>query len=496
MVEARQKQQRKRGIILSDRGWEKLQSAQEDARHRENNGNRFTLALLAEKTGLVSDTLMKVADREEKVDRKTLKQYFQAFGLTLEPQDYYYPDPEDEERVPVDNPPDLPEFPEGQMPLDSPFYLERGTIERDCYREIERPGSLIRIKAPKRTGKTSLVTRILDRAGQLGYPAVYLSLQLADSGLFDDLDRFLRWFCANVTRSLGLKNEIEEYWDDLFGWKMSCKIYFEQYILPALDRPLVIALDDIDRLFQHPHLADDFFSLLRSWHEEGKNKAIWQKLRLIVSHSHSTEVYTPLNINQSPFNVGFPVNLPPFTGDQVEALARRYGVSVDAAGLLEFVGGNPYLTGLALYHVARRDRTLAEILDTPVTDDRNIYHDHLQRQAWNLQNLSPGLRSTWERVVMAGGAIAIDSIDAFHLQSLGFIRFQGNLSQPSCQLYAGYFRDYFQGRAKTSSIGESEPGNPGPTRHHPKSPPNSPPSGYPGEARERKKIGEWKETTA
>lgn len=489
MVEERQKQQRKRGCILSASGWEKLQSAQEAARYRENNGNRFTLAMLAEKTGLVADTLIKVADREEKVDRKTLKQYFQAFGLTLESPDYYYPESDDPKNSLI-----IP--PGGQIPLDSPFYLERGSIERDCYREIERPGSLIRIKGPKRTGKTSLVSRILDRAAGLNYHEVSLSLGLADSENFDSLDRFLRWFCANVTESIGLKNEIEEYWDDLFGSKMSGKIYFERYILTALERPLVIALDDIDRLFQHPHLADDFFSLLRSWHEEGKNKAIWQKLRLIVAHSHSTEVYTPLNINQSPFNVGFPVNLPPFTGEQVEELARRYKVSAGAAGLLELVGGNPYLTGLALYHIARRERTLAEILATPVTDEGNIYHDHLQRQAWNLQNLSPKLRSTWERVVMAGGAIAIDSIDAFPLQSLGFIRFQGNLSRPSCQLYAEYFRDYFQRRAKTPSIEENEPRNPAPTRYHPKSPRNSPPSNYPRETRERKKIGEWRETTA
>jgi hypothetical protein len=292
-------------------------------------------------------------------------------------------------------------------------------------------------------GKTSLVSRILARASGHDYYTVYLSVQLADKDLFDDLDRFLRWFCANITRSIGLENRVDDYWDDLFGSKMSCKIYFEQFILRSVDRPIVIALDDIDRLFQHPELADEFFSLLRSWHEEGKNKALWQKLRLIVAHSHSTEVYKPLNINQSPFNVGLSVELPPLTREDVETLALHHGVIVDAESLLDLVGGNPYLIRLALYHIARGDRSTEEILSTPVTDDTNIYKDHLQRQLWNFQHMSARLRAAFERVVMADGAIEIDLIQAFQLQSLGFIHFRGNLHAPSCELYARYFREYF-----------------------------------------------------
>jgi transcriptional regulator with XRE-family HTH domain len=464
MREERPIQRRKRGIILSDRGWKKLQSAKEAAQERENGGHRFTLETLAEKTGLAVDTLMKVAARELKVDKQTLKQYFQAFGLVLEKPDFYFPDAE--AVLPLSGVARI-EVPEGQVPLDSPFYIERGAIERSCYREIERPGSLIRIKAPKRMGKTSLVSRILDHARCQDYHTVYLSIQLADNELLGNLDRFLRWFCANITLAIGLTNHINDYWDDLFGSKMSCKIYFEQFILPNLDRPLAIALDNIDGLFQHPGLADEFFSLLRSWHEEGKNKAIWQKLRLIVAHSHSTEVYTPLNINQSPFNVGFPVELPPFTRTNIEDLARRYGVDADAEGLLELVGGNPFLIQLALYHIARGDRSSPEILSTPVTDETNIYRDHLQRQLWNLQYMSATLYAAFAQVVMAEEAIEIDVIQAFQLQSLGFIHFQGSLSRPSCQLYARYFRDYLECRGKDSRFyrWDETPASPETTQH-------------------------------
>lgn len=41
------------------------------------------------------------------------------------------------------------EYPEGHVPIDSPFYIERGGIENQCYQALEKPGSLLRIKAPQ-----------------------------------------------------------------------------------------------------------------------------------------------------------------------------------------------------------------------------------------------------------------------------------------------------------------------------------------------------------
>lgn len=53
------------------------------------------------------------------------------------------------------------ENPEGQVPLSSPFYVERPPIETTCYGAIAQPNALIRIKAPRQVGKSSLMSRIL-----------------------------------------------------------------------------------------------------------------------------------------------------------------------------------------------------------------------------------------------------------------------------------------------------------------------------------------------
>lgn len=100
----------------------------------------------------------------------------------------------------------------GQVPDGSPFYLERPPIETDCYAAIVKPGALIRVKAARQMGKTSLMTRILHHAKQQGYRAVPIYFQQADADVFTTLDQFLQWFCATITKELNLADRIASLW--------------------------------------------------------------------------------------------------------------------------------------------------------------------------------------------------------------------------------------------------------------------------------------------
>jgi hypothetical protein len=63
-------------------------------------------------------------------------------------------------------PPDLAflaskiDFSSGPIPLDSPFYINRPPLEEIVYNEIMQPGCLLRIKAPKKMGKSLLLNRL------------------------------------------------------------------------------------------------------------------------------------------------------------------------------------------------------------------------------------------------------------------------------------------------------------------------------------------------
>jgi class 3 adenylate cyclase len=329
--------------------------------------------------------------------------------------------------------------PEGPVSLDSPLYIDRPPIESDCYQTIVKPGALIRIKAPRQMGKTSLVQRILDRAKKEGYQTAYLNFQWADGSFLTHLDELLQWFCGEITNELNLEDRLGEYWKGVLGSKNKTTKYFQRYLLSDSDRPLVLGLDEVDRIFQHSEIATDFFGLLRAWHERGKNEEIWKKLRLVISHSQ--EVYIPLNINQSPFNVGLPIELPELNQRQVIDLVNRHQLNwsnQEICDLMEMVGGHPYLVRVALYQVARGRITLDRLLKVAPTEE-GPYYDHLRRHLVNLEQ-DAELAATIRQVINSEQPVEINTGEAFKLRSMGLIKFQGNAVMPLCGLYRQYFR--------------------------------------------------------
>ncbi len=343
--------------------------------------------------------------------------------------------------------PELKREPGGAVQLKSGLYVAREPIEADCFAEIEQPGALIRIKAPRQMGKTSLMARILSHSRELGYQTVPISFQRADSRLFNDLDLLLKWFCSQVGRRLKKAQELEDYWVG-FGSKDKCNAYFEECLLEDLETPLVLALDEVDMVFPHPAVADDFFALVRSWYESARygdfGSELWEKLRLVMVHS--TEAYVPLNINQSPFNVGKNVELVEFSAAQVQDLAGRYGLSASASytdALMALVGGHPYLIRKALYHLRREDMTISALAEMAATES-GIYGDHLRRHLYVLRDY-PLLAAAFRQVVSKGRPVEIDAEVAFKLESMGLVRLSGNEASPRCEVYCDYFRDHLEG---------------------------------------------------
>ncbi|MFN9762920.1 MAG: AAA-like domain-containing protein [Pseudanabaena sp.] len=331
------------------------------------------------------------------------------------------------------------EEPEGQIELGSHFYIQRPPIEKDCLATMLRAGSLIRIKAPRQMGKSSLLSRTLAYAKHKGYQVAHLYFQQADSAIFDDLDLFLQWFCASIASELDLDDNLEPYWQGVLGSKNKCTKYFQRYLLTATEYPLVLGLDEVDLIFQYPKIASDFFGLLRAWHEKAKNEDVWKKLRLVIVHSK--EVYIPLNINQSPFNVGLPIELPELNLSQIADLVQRHQLDwqpTQVKQLMLLTGGHPYLVRQALYQIARGRINWDTLLQLAPTEE-GIYGDHLRRQLGNLKE-DPELLEAYKELVQSDRPLQLDSQISFKLRSIGLVKFVGNQVVPMCNLYYRYFQ--------------------------------------------------------
>lgn len=331
------------------------------------------------------------------------------------------------------------EYPNGRVPLDSYFYLSRNNLELQCSQAILQPGALIRIKAPNLMGKTSLMSRIFAEAKKkVEIRTVEVNLAEADEEKLNNSEEFLRWFCTIVGERLELEEQLTNYWKGSSERRHGCTTYFDRYLLPQINCPLVLALDEVERIFPYA-VAQDFLTLLRLWHEKAKTSPIWSKLRLIISHS--TEVYVELRATQSPFNVGKPIELSEFTLEQIKTLAIRHGLGwgdSQVENLMSIIGGHPYLIRLALYHLTTQPISLEQLLRQAPTEE-GIYRDHLRGLLATLRQ-DAELAKAYKAVVTALSWVELDPMKTYLLWSMGLVRKQDNKVMPRCDLYREYFR--------------------------------------------------------
>ena len=325
-----------------------------------------------------------------------------------------------------------------------PIYVERPSIESRCYEIISRPGAILRIHAPRQMGKSFLVRKILEYAENHKNATAIVNLQNAEHDVLADWSKFLYWFCLNITRQLEITtNQLDNSWKDKFIPPSNmCTYYFEDCILSQINSDIVLAIDEADILFFYPDNAQKFLSLLRVWHEYSyygnKKGNRWQKLRIIMAVS--TE-FPNFNINSSPFNVGYRIELEEFNSNQIQNLAGQYGLDwggIQTEKLMAMVGGHPYLVTKALESIKNENITLEYLLKTAPTDT-GIYRSHLEQHFLTLQNY-PELARAFAEVVTTTKPIPLKAELTYKLNSMGLVKLKGYNVIPRCNLYRQYFR--------------------------------------------------------
>ena len=240
---------------------------------------------------------------------------------------------------------------EGLLALGSTFYLERPPLEKICYETIGQPGSLIRIEGAKWMGKTSLVEQILERGNSQGQRTVYLDFSSINRKIIQDIDALLRWLSLMISFQLNLEDTVRHYYHkSVLDWNNNCTFYFEKYILNETQSEIILALDNIDRLFSYKQTAEIFLNLLSDWHQKSQVEGRWSKLKLILTQSTNGSISG--EIERSLSSMGTPIVLKEFSFDQVKTLANFYELDWDdltIRRLVNEVGGHPYLVRLAMY---------------------------------------------------------------------------------------------------------------------------------------------------
>jgi len=335
-------------------------------------------------------------------------------------------------------PPNAPiEVPGGIVSLNSPYYIVRDGEEK-FVQQILWTGALLKIKGPRKFGKTSMLSRVLRFASNNDHRIVMLSMQRMNGDTLRNLSNLLMQLCHYVSTSLKFPSKVKEYWaDDWIDIKFRCITYFEDEILSKLDKPMVLALDEVDLIFDYPDVSNEFFSLLRVFHEESKVNDLWNNLKLVITHSSDGNLAVT-NLNQSPFNVGLELSLSEFTKDQIKSLADRHQIEISDEqidDLIENIGAHPYIVRKALYDLQTEKYTFENLKSASTADD-GPFADHLQRQYWKLSQNTRAY-DAYKRLLKSQAVE--DELILSTLRASGLVKGYGLNAVPSFKLYANYF---------------------------------------------------------
>ena len=330
--------------------------------------------------------------------------------------------------------------PGGAVDLHDPCYIVRDADAR-LQRELARRGhgTTTTIRAPRQTGKSSLLARGMQAAREQGARIIYLDLQRVERRAMASADRFLRYLADLIVHQLRLDaGEVERAWRSPLGPQDRLTGLLEEYVLPGGESQLVLAMDEADRLLQ-TGFHSDFFALLRSWHDARSRDDRWDRIHFVIVIS--TEPYLLIaNANQSPFNVGLKLYLKDFDAGQVRELNRRHGGPVAEAELpelLQLLGGHPYLTRMALYTMVTEGCRWADLARS-AADDAGPFGDHLRHHLQLLHD-QPALQQSLRDAIRHGRCP--DAAARFRLLQAGLLREDAGTCVPRCGLYRRYFQD-------------------------------------------------------
>ncbi len=271
------------------------------------------------------------------------------------------------------------EPPYGTMPLDSKFYIERAA-DNDCWTYLSKTrATTVFIQALRQMGKSSLMRRMLHRAKKARHqPFAFIDFQRFPEQYFDNEESLLIDLCLMIGDALDIPEAIDRYWQGRRTNIRKCTLYLSEYIIPKVNKPFILAMDEVERMLDSPFQAN-FFGMLRTWHNDRAYDENFARMTLFLSSS--TEPYLFIdNPNRSPFNVAEVISLQDFSPAEVEELNRRHRSPLSSSqisDLMDLVGGHPFLIRVALYQLATGKFDLSTLL-AQATEDSGPFKEHLQ----------------------------------------------------------------------------------------------------------------------
>ncbi len=331
------------------------------------------------------------------------------------------------------------EPPGGAMPLDSQYYVERPT-DAEFHAAIARHDSIVLVEGARQMGKTSLLSRGLQRARTDGARVTCTDFQKLNASDLSSLESFYMTLGTALANQLDLDKFPEDTWRPKSGPNQNFESYLRREVLGRENAPFIWALDEVDRLFTCP-FGSEVFGLFRSWHNARAldPESPWHRLTMVICYATEAHLFIT-DLNQSPFNVGTRVRLRDFGPAEVRQLNQLHGQPLATAEEFErfvrLLGGQPYLVRRGLHEMVANRLTLVE-LERTAPLEQGPFADHLKRFLVLLSGNDTALQLLRD---MHDGKKNGDAKVFHRLRAAGLL--QGETPADAtfrCDLYAQYF---------------------------------------------------------
>ena len=289
----------------------------------------------------------------------------------------------------------------GSLPADAPSYVER-QCDRDYY-ELLKERKYCYVFNCRQMGKSSLRVRVTHKLQ--AERIVCATIDPQKIGVEVTCEQWYASAIRSLVGDLDLKSKF-----DLRSWIRERELlspvqrfaeFIETVVLQEIDAPIVIFVEEIDRLLSLKFGMDDFFGLVRSFFEDRPTKPEYNRLTFSF-----LGVATPTDLiqshNTSAFNIGYAVEMAGFTLTEalplMQGLASKVANSQDyLAEAVKWTGGQPFLIQRLLGMMEKELAGIAPPENIAVWVE-NLVQERIVTN-WESQDAPPHLTTIRDRVL-------------------------------------------------------------------------------------------------
>lgn len=237
----------------------------------------------------------------------------------------------------------------GSLGFDHPTYVER-QADKTLLTALKE-GKFCYVFNCRQMGKSSLRVRAMHQLQEQGMSCASVDI----TSLGSDISQ-KQWYSGIITQlflgfnligKVNLKVWLRER-EDLSGVQKFAEFLEEVLLVHCSGEKIYIFIDEIDKVLSLNFSLDDFFSVIRFFYNQRAENPKFERLVFSLFG-----VATPTDLiqdkTQTPFNIGYPIELTGFTSEEIEPLAPGLTPITDhpqavLRSILYWTGGQPFLT--------------------------------------------------------------------------------------------------------------------------------------------------------